>query len=118
ERAVVIDGPVNELEIAVCGVSIEVEKIGRAHFAEANLDAALGKFGKERVRTALIVRNASVADRNDLVPHQPRDIRRFAKSRIAHDVKIQKAGKTECFADAMAAGFLDIAEQLRCRRQA
>ena len=52
-----------------------------------------------------------MADRDNLVPHQSRDVRCFAESRIAHYVQIQKAGEPERFADAVASGFLDVAKQ-------
>src|SRR5258706_7633188 len=106
--AVVVHGPVHELEITVGAISVEVEKIGQAHLPEAKFKAAFGEFLKQGVGSAL-GGDFLAAERNDLVPHQAGDVRRFAESGIAHDIKVEKAGGAEDFAQAMAAGFLDIA---------
>ena len=38
------------------------------------------------------------------MPHQTRDVRRFAERGIAHDVEVGETGDAESFADPVAAG--------------
>ena len=45
--AVVVDGPVEELEVSVGADGVGVEEVGEAEFAEADFDAAAGKSVEE-----------------------------------------------------------------------
>src|SRR5207237_316937 len=46
-RAVVIYGPVHELEAGVCAVCIVVEKVRQAELSEPDFEPAFGKRGKK-----------------------------------------------------------------------
>ena len=98
-------------KICVGAVGVEVEEIGQAHFAEAEFEAALGKFSKEGVGSA-VGSDFLAAEGNDLVPHEARDVGSFAERGVADDVEVEEAGDAEGFAEAVAAGFLDVAEEL------
>ena len=75
--AVVVDGPVHELEVLVGTIGVEIEEIGETELAEPDFDAALGKPGEERIGTAKL-RNRVCAEGNDLVIDQAGDIGSFA----------------------------------------
>ena len=47
------------------------------------------------------------------MPHQPRQIGRFAEGRIADHVQIRKTGKTERLSDPVPSGFLHISQKFR-----
>ena len=51
------------------------------------------------------------AKENDLVPHESSDVRCFAQVRIPHDIQIGDARQADSLTNAMAAGFLNVAEQ-------
>jgi hypothetical protein len=65
-----------------------------------------------------VVLDALMAQRNDLVPHQPRNIRRFAERRIAHHIEIQETRKAKRFADAVSARLLHITNEFGCGAEA
>ena len=109
--AVVVDSPVHELQVCVGAVSVEVKEIGETHFAEAKFEAAFRKFAEEGVGSA-IGSNFLVAERNDLVPHEARHVGSLAERGIADHVEVEESGDAESFAEPVAAGFLDIAEEL------
>ena len=46
--AVVVDGPVHELQVAVGADAVDVEEVGQAHLADVELEAALGNLRGER----------------------------------------------------------------------
>src|SRR5208337_3292958 len=77
-RAIVIDGPVHELKIAVGSVGVQIEKVRHAEFAETYFEAAFRQFAKQGKRVALRY-NFFAAKGNDLVPHQAGNIGSFAE---------------------------------------
>ena len=52
--AVVVDGPVEELEVSVGADGVGVEEVGEAEFAEADFDAAAGKSVEEGELVAVV----------------------------------------------------------------
>src|SRR6267154_4018188 len=109
-RAVVVHGPVHELETGVRTVGIVIEEIRHAELPKADLEPALGKRRKKRERRTRAI-DLLVAKGNDLVPHESSDVRCFAQVRIPHDIQIGDARQTDSLTNAMAAGFLNVAEQ-------
>src|SRR6267154_1681743 len=109
-RAVVVHGPVHELETGVRTVAIVIEEIRHAELPKADLEPALGKRRKKRERRTGAI-DLLVAKRNHLVPHESSDVRCFAQVRIPHDIQIGDARQTDSLTNAMAAGFLNVAEQ-------
>ena len=53
-----------------------------------------------------------LAQRDDLMPHEPSDVRRLAEAGISYHVQISETREPQCFADPVAASFLDVTEQL------
>ena len=58
-----------------------------------------------------------VAQRNDVVPHESSNIRRFAQIWIPHDIQIRYASQADSLANSVPAGFLNT-NQLICVREA
>ncbi len=46
--AVVVDGPVHELEMAIGADGVDIEEVGDAELADAEIDAAFGDLAGER----------------------------------------------------------------------
>src|SRR5467141_2998540 len=82
---VVIYGPVHELETGVRAIGIVVEKVHHTELSEADFQPAFRKRGKKRERHTL-VGDFAAAERNDLVPHESSDVRRFAQVGISYNV--------------------------------
>src|SRR5712692_9587579 len=115
-RAVVVHSPVHELETGVRTVGIVIEEIRHAELPKANFEPALGKRRKKRERRTGAV-DFLVAKGNDLVPHESSDVRCFAQVRIPHDIQIGDARQTDSLTNAVAASFLNVAEQFRSVRE-
>src|SRR5260370_1725371 len=109
-RAVVVHGPVHELETGVRTVGMFIEEIRPPELPKANFEPALGKRRKKRERRTGAV-DFLAAKGNDLVPHESSDVRCFAQVRIPDDIQIVDARQTYSLTNAMAAGFLNVAEQ-------
>src|SRR5262249_34715388 len=114
---VVVHGPIRELKIAVGAVSVEVEEICRAHLAEADFDASLGKLREERKRRA-VADDFFAAQRNDLGPHQASYVRGCADCGSSHYVDVSESGYTQGFADAVPSGGLHVAKELSAAGEA
>src|SRR5712692_5714222 len=107
--AVVVHGPIHELEIGVGAVSNESGEIGGGEFSEAEFEAALREFAKNGEGRAVVGLHF-FAEGDDLVEEEAGDVRGFAEQGIANDIEIREAGEAERFAEAVASGFLDVAE--------
>jgi len=101
-RAIVVHGPVEELQVAVAAECIQVEEIGHAEFAEAKLDPPR-RNGSGEMELVPILFDALAGEGNDLAQHHTREVGRLAQSRIAHDVEIRESCEPERRADAVAA---------------
>ena len=109
--AVVVSGPVDELEVSVGANGIEVEKVGHAEFAEAEFEAAARKFVEERQEAALVF-DFVFAEGEDFVDHGAADIRRLAEKRVADDIEIGVAGQAETEAESGATSFFEVKKKL------
>ena len=105
--AVVVGGPVEELEVSVGADGIDVEEIGHAELAEAEFETAARQFVEERKESALVL-DFVFAEREDFVDHGAAEVGRLAQRGIADDVEIGVAGEAETCAERGAAGFFDV----------
>ena len=112
ERTVVVDCPIGELQVAVAADRVDVEEIGHAKLAGADLDAAQGNVRGERQGRGSGVGDLR-AERNRHVHQGACDVRRRAERRVPDDVQVRKSRQPEGVAEAAPAGALDIEEQLR-----
>ena len=103
--SIVVHRPVHKLEIGIGAVGIQVEEIGKAEFSKPDFQPAFGQFAKQR-EWCSFNGDFLLPQRNDLMPHQARDVRRLAQLWIAHHVQVEESRHTQCFAEAMPAGFL------------
>ena len=72
-RAIVVDGPIHELQMTVAADAVDIKEVRDAHFPRTELDAPLGLFCPEREEIALRV-NGFLAERNRLMQHQPSEV--------------------------------------------
>ncbi len=101
--AVVVDGPVEELEVGVGAYGVEIEEVGDAHAADPELDATDGERGGEREGGALGF-DVGAGEADDLVELVAGHVGDGAKRGVADDVEVGEAGEAEGFGDAAAAG--------------
>ncbi len=125
--AVIVDGPVHELQVAVGADAVDVEIVRQTHLADVELEAALGHLRGEGKRCSGTL-NELVSEADGLVKLGAGHIRHWAQVGIANHVKIGEAGETERLAEAAAAGRFKVEEgvglgfgvapHLRCRDRA
>ncbi len=72
-RAIVVDRPVQELQVAVGAPGVQVEEIGQVELSDAELDAARGK-GCGQMKLVAVGFDALIGKRDDLAQHEPRQI--------------------------------------------
>ncbi len=108
--AIVVDGPIRELEVGVGADRIYVKKIGQAEFAEADLQPAARQFIEERVSVALVL-DFIFTEREDLVDHAATEIGGLAQQRITHDIEIGVAGQAQASAEGGAARLFNVDQQ-------
>ena len=91
-RAFIVDGPVEELQMAIGENLIHVEDVGQTHFAGAHFKSTDGYLRGQAevaaVRFAHFIRKA-----NRLVDLPARKIRHGTQVWIAHHVEIAEAGE-------------------------
>ena len=105
--AVVVGGPVDELEVSVGADGVYVEEIGQGELAEAEFEAAARKFFEEGEKAALVF-DFIFAQGKDFVNHGAAQVRRFAQERVADDIEIGIAGEAEAQAECGSASFFEI----------
>ena len=110
-RAVVVGGPVEELEVGVGAAEVEVEEVGQAHLADVELDAALGDSGGKGELGTVGVDEGS-AEPEDLMELDLGDVGRGAEVGVADDIEVGEAGETECLGDAASTGGLDVEDDV------
>ena len=93
--SVVVDGPVHELKVGVGAYGVEVEDVGNAHFAEAQVEAVGGDPGSEGVGGAFgvglgVCRRAAEAD--GLVELDAGEVGLGAEAGISDYVEVGEAG--------------------------
>src|SRR5260370_12795357 len=103
----------HKLKVGVATVCVQLEKIHHAEFAEANFKPSRGQPLEEREWRSRRTRFLS-AQRNNLMPHQPRDVRCSAQCRISHDIEIRDTPKPQCFTDSVPPALLHITKKLGC----
>ena len=109
--AVVVDGPVGELKVGIRANRIDIKKIHHAELSEADFQPAARQFLKERKGIALVFYFVP-AQRKYVVNHAPRQIRRFAQERIAHDIEICIARQPKARTEGGSAGFFNVHQNL------
>ena len=93
--AVVVHGPVHELEVAVGADVVDVEEVGQGHFADAELDAAHGDAGRQR-EEAWLLGDGLAGEADDLVNlDSGRDRARSRESGLRTTSRLAEAGQTE-----------------------
>ena len=100
--AVVVDGPIHELKMAVGSDGIDVEEIGQGHLASAKLDAAnrhAGGGGEGAGGLACYF----VGETDDLVDLVAGEIWGGAKARVANDIEVCESRETERLAQSTPA---------------
>ncbi len=116
-RAVVVDGPVGELQMAVAAGRIEVEEIHEPHLSGPDLQSALRQPRHHRQRPALDIHVRALSERDHVTDHQPREVRRRAEVWIAHDVEIREAGDADGIAQSTSARAFHVDEQFSALAQ-
>ena len=109
--AIVVDGPVEELGVAVTTNGVQIEEIRHAELASAQLQPPRRHFRGQRERRALGF-HLLPAERDDLMQHDARQVRRAPESRVAHHVQVGKARQAECVAQAVPAGALHVKQEV------
>ena len=109
--AVVVGGPVDELEVGVGADGVEVEEVGEAHLADVEIEAALGGLGGEGELGAVDV-DELVGEADGLVELDAGDVGLGAEVGVADDVEVGEAGEAEGLRDAAAAGGLDVEDEV------
>ncbi len=112
--AVVVDGPVEELQVAVGADGVDVEVVGQAHLADVKLEAALGHLCGERERSPFGF-DEFVGEANGLVNLDAREIGLGSEVGIADDIEIGETGEAKRLADAAAAGGFEVDDERRSR---
>src|SRR5215472_12993153 len=110
--AIVDRSPIHELKVAVEAVSVRVKEIHETEFSKTDFKPALWKLSKQRKRCAVSA-NLLPADRDDLMPLQPRYVRRFAQGRIPHHVQVRETSDTQGLANTVSSSFLQVEEEFR-----
>ena len=110
--AVVVDGPVHELQMAVGAGGVDVEEIGGRHLADAQLEAMARHVGERRDGAAIAVGFPVARQRNHLVYLQARHVGLARQRRIAHDVEVGEAGDAERRRQAAADRHLGVDDDL------
>jgi len=105
--SVVVDGPIEELEVAVGADGVDVEVVGEAHLAEVELEATLGNLRSQSERCAFAF-DELVGEAEGLVNLNAGDVGLRAEVWVADDVEVGEAGETERLADAAAAGGFNV----------
>jgi len=104
---VVVDGPVEELEVTVGADVVDVEEVRKAHLADVKFKSPLRYLRGEGEWRALgfdeLVRQA-----DSLVDLDTGDVGRRAEVGITDDVEIGEAGETERLADTASASRFDV----------
>ena len=90
---------------------VYVEEIGHGELAKAEFKAAARQFFEQREITPLVF-DFILAQGKDFVNHGAPEVRRFAQQRIADDVEVRIAGKTETGAECSSASLFDIDQKL------
>ena len=108
--AVVVGGPVEELEVRIGAHRIDVEEVGHAELAEAEFETAARQFVEEREPGALVL-DFIFAEREDLMDHAPAEIGCLAQERVAHDIQIGVAGEAEALSESGATCFFNVHQQ-------
>ena len=107
--AVVIDGPVEELEVGIGADGVEIEEVGEAHAAGPELKSAFGEAGSEGERGSRRV-DHPIREADDLVEFVAGEVGFGAEAGIADDVQIGESGEAEGFGDAASPGGFDVEE--------
>src|SRR5208282_6726031 len=108
-RAVVVDRPVQELEVTVRAPGVQIEEIGQVELTQAKFDPARGE-GCSKMKLVAVGFDALIAERNDLPQHNSRNVGVLTEGRVAHDIEIRDTGESEGIAEAVAARAFDIEE--------
>ena len=109
--AVVVGGPVQELEVGVGAAGVEVEEVREAHLADVEVEAALGGLCGEGELGAVDV-DELVGEADGLVELDAGDVGLGAEVGVADDVEVGEAGEAERLRDAAAAGGLDVEDEV------
>ena len=109
--AVVVHGPVHELEVGVGADVVDVEEIGQGHLAQAELDAAGGNLGGEREEIR-ILGDGLIGKADDLVNLVTGGIRIDAEIGVADHVEVGLAGQPQRLAQAASQGGFEIEDQV------
>lgn len=109
--AVVVHGPVHELEVAVGADIVEIEEIRQRHLAQAKFDAADGNAGRQSKEVRLLADDV-VREADDLVDLVARGIRIDAEIWIPDHVDVRLPGQPQRLAQSTAAGRFQIEDQV------
>ena len=109
--AIVVHGPVHELEVRVGADIVEIEEVGQAHAAEAEVDAPGGNLRGEGERRPGGVGEVG-AQADNLMEFDPGDIGDGAEAWVAHNVEVGEAGQAERLGETTAAGGLEVEEEV------
>ena len=110
-RAVVVDGPVEELMVAVAGNVVLIENIRQSHLAGTDFEAPNGHLrGKRKVVAIGFLHFIGQAD--GLVDFTAREIGSGSEIWIAHDIEVGKAGEAESFAQAASSCAFKVGDEI------
>ena len=110
--AVVVHGPVHELQMAVGADGVDVKEIRQRHLADPQLHAALGHASGRSERPGRLLRGLG-SQSDDLMNLIARNVWRRAKVWVAHHVQICEPGQSERLAQPAPARALEIENQVR-----
>ena len=110
-RAVIVDGPVEKLEMAVSGDIVHVHEIVRTHLADAGFEAANRNLGGER-ELVTVGFDHFAGEADGLVDSSAGEIGRRAEIGIADHIEIGESSETQGFAKAAAAGAFEVDQQV------
>ena len=111
-RTVVVHRPVHELEIRVRPIGVQIEEICHAEFPRAELQPPLWQFPEQRQWVALR-HHLLPAERNNLVPHEPRNVRSFAECGVSDHIQVEESSYAQRPAQSRSPRLLHIAQELR-----
>jgi hypothetical protein len=111
-RAVVIDGPVQKLEMAVAADRVYVEKVDRAELPGAQLEPSYRNIGEHR-EWPTFLRFVCCSERNDRLNHEASHVRPCSQCRVSNHVEIGEACQSERIADAPSTRALEVEEHFR-----
>ena len=109
--AVVVHGPVHELEVGVGAHIVDVEEIGQGHLAQAELDAPGGNLGGEREEIRILGADL-IGKADDLVNLVTGGIRIDAEIGVADHVDVGLAGQPQRLAQAASQGGFEIEDKV------